>query len=101
MRCAIYDYRNSNANTPKCQKSTEVGRRSQLVVDELNYNMSFEFLAERFYRETGLMAPGKDAPPGIYQNYDERRESWQEFMRERSEEAWVLWHQKYGYLKDA
>ena len=70
---------------------------------DLDYNESYEFLAERFYRENGYMAPGKSvAPEMAYSDEEdrERRELWNAFMAERNREAWVLWHQTYGYLKD-
>ena len=70
---------------------------------DFDYNKSFEFLAERFYSETGFMAPGKNvAPEMAYSDEDntERSKQWGEFMKDRNREAWVLWHQEYGYLKE-
>lgn len=70
---------------------------------DFNYLESFEFLAERFYSESGYMAPGKSVAPEMaysQEEDDKRRELWSEFMTARNEEAWVLWHQKHGYLSD-
>jgi hypothetical protein len=71
-------------------------------VTDFNYGESFDFLAERFYRETGHMAPGKDRPVGWYESDEDRAETqrlWDDFMSARSREAWTLWHQKHGYLR--
>lgn len=71
-------------------------------MNEFNYNASFEFLADRFCSESGYMAPGKSVPPEMAYSDDretERQKLWGEFMRERTKEAWTLWHQKHGYLK--
>lgn len=48
-------------------------------------NERFEALAERFYRETGIMAPGKDVPAasGDDMPYDERRKRWSEWQTAR------------------
>ena len=71
-------------------------------MSEFNYNESFEFLASQFFDETGFMAPGKSvAPEMAYCENDDkkRRELWDDFMKRRSQEAWTLWHEKYGYLQ--
>ena len=71
-------------------------------MSEFNYNESYEFLASRFFDETGYMAPGKSVAPAMaYCENDEkiRRELWGEFMKRRNQEAWILWHEKHGYLK--
>jgi hypothetical protein len=41
----------------------------------------FELLAARFERETGLLAPGKDAPPGYHAEPWERYERWGEWVK--------------------
>ena len=72
-------------------------------MSEFNYNESYEFLAERFFEETGFMAPGKSVAPEMAycENDDKKRRTlWNDFMKRRSMEAWILWHQTYGYLKD-
>lgn len=44
----------------------------------------YERLASEFYRDTGLMAPGKDDPmPTV--SIEERRERWREWLAARSE----------------
>lgn len=39
----------------------------------------YEEKAEAFYRETGMMAPGKDSRDGAF-SYEEREEAWREFV---------------------
>lgn len=65
----------------------------------MDWTKSYEYLADRFFDETRLMAPGKSLPPEMIVSEEveqERKEKWQEFMTARSEEAWTLWHQHYG-----
>jgi len=46
-------------------------------------NERFERLAAQFYRETGLMAPGKSEPAaGIHTPYEERMEAWLKWRKE-------------------
>ena len=47
----------------------------------------FERLAEKFHRDTGLLAPGKDAPPGLYtEKQDEnRRQAWEFWLAAAAE----------------
>lgn len=69
---------------------------------EFNYNESYEFLASRFYTESGYMAPGKSvAPEMVYTDEEdkERQVLWKELMKERTREAWTLWQQAHGYLR--
>jgi hypothetical protein len=69
---------------------------------DLDYNESYEFLASRFYDETGYMAPGKSVAPQMAyteEQEEERRLKWGAFMSDRSREAWVLWHKAHGYLR--
>lgn len=48
-------------------------------------NEQFEILAELFRRATGVMAPGKDCPPGFSTATDEeRRAAWTEWLRDRA-----------------
>lgn len=48
----------------------------------------FELLAEQFYRETGIMAPGKSAPLGMYcPDEDERHRAWSEWLAWKRLEA--------------
>ena len=62
----------------------------------LDWNASFEWLADQFYGETGLMAPGKDDP--MCSDMEERRSAWCEWMKPRSEQAWREWHENHGML---
>ena len=39
----------------------------------------YEDKAEAFYRETGMMAPGKDSRDGAF-SYEEREAAWREFV---------------------
>jgi hypothetical protein len=46
----------------------------------MNANERFEYMAELFYKQTGVIAPGKDAPAGFNTDSDEkRREVWSEW----------------------
>ena len=64
-----------------------------------DWNASFEWLAEQFYRETGLMAPGKDDP--FNGDNEVRKKAWNEWFTVRSEQAWREWHEKHGMLRAA
>ncbi len=50
----------------------------------MNANERFEYMAELFYKDTGLMAPGKNSPSacGIV-------------SREQRDEAWNKWIDKF------
>lgn len=50
--------------------------REQLRRMEMNANDRFEELAAQFYRDTGYMAPGKDAPAALGDNYKVRSAKW-------------------------
>ena len=63
-----------------------------------DWNASFEWLADRFYRETGLMAPGKD--DALAGDMNERRKAWNEWMNPIAEQAWREWHERHGMLAD-
>lgn len=53
----------------------------------MNPSLNYEIQALAFYRMTGLLAPGKDAPAaGGPQDYDERNK------------AWIEWREKYGVV---
>lgn len=68
----------------------------------MDWTASYEHLADRFFRETGLMAPGKSEAMEMYGGEERerrKRELWREFMEARSEEAWTLWHERYGMLR--
>lgn len=46
----------------------------------MNTNERFEYMAELFYKETGIMAPGKDAPAGFScLSPEERNLAWGEW----------------------
>ena len=50
-------------------------------------NQRYEDKAEAFYRETGMMAPGKDSRDGAF-SYEEREAAWREFVtNEKTGEA--------------
>ena len=47
----------------------------------MNSNERFEYMAELFYKDTGLMAPGKDSPVACgITNREQRGESWNEWI---------------------
>ena len=48
-----------------------------------NANELFEELAEQFYKETGYMAPGKDAGYSESRSYEERMNKWGEWNKKR------------------
>ena len=48
----------------------------------MNANDRYEARAARFYKETGMMAPGKDEPPGFSAHtWEERMEAWNKWVR--------------------
>lgn len=51
-----------------------------------NSVITFERIAERFYRETGLLAPGKDAPAAARMDIDARRKAWDEWCERKNDE---------------
>ena len=51
----------------------------------MGYSERFEYDAERFYRETGFMAPGKSMPMEMYTGEGQQAER---------EAAWSAWTQK-------
>jgi hypothetical protein len=61
-----------------------------------DWNASFEWFAERFRQETGMMAPGKD--DAMPSDMNERRKAWNEWMGIRSDQAWREWHERHGML---
>ena len=47
----------------------------------------FDTVADWFYRDTGIMRPGKDSPPGCAgHSYEERRDAWEAWLKERKAE---------------
>lgn len=48
-----------------------------------DWNARFEELAAAFYAETGMMAPGKDAPAALGDTHNERQARWDEWLDER------------------
>ena len=48
----------------------------------MDANERFEYMADRFYKETGYMAPGKDSPAyfGGVDSIEKRTEMWQEWV---------------------
>lgn len=45
----------------------------------MNTNERFEYMADKFYKETGIMAPGKDDCL-MSHTYDERAKKWSEWL---------------------
>lgn len=78
-----------NGSPPKTTRAELIARfRDYLESSTLGYSERFERNAERFYRETGYMAPGKSMPlemGGMFT--DEERgiawDTWNELIRER------------------
>lgn len=54
----------------------------QIRRTEMSYTERFEYDAERFYRETGLIAPGKSVPMEMWSDGMDlrRREAWDKFQ---------------------
>lgn len=49
----------------------------------MNSNERFEYMAELFYKETGLMAPGKDSPAAFgVTDMDERQREFTKWVEE-------------------
>ena len=47
-------------------------------------NDEYERLADEFYRDTGMMAPGKDQPAALGgEPYGVRVEAWQQWLKRR------------------
>ena len=42
----------------------------------MNANERFEYMAELFYRDTGMLAPGKDQSGYLHNSPDERQDAW-------------------------
>ena len=55
--------------------------------EPVNPSEAYDAKAEAFYRETGLLAPGKDAPPGFGGSREERQEAWLRWLGKLAEEA--------------
>jgi len=55
-------------------------------------NERFEYMAEVFYKDTGFMAPGKDAPAGFYteEEREEGQAKWKEWTEEFYSKAFEL-----------
>ena len=48
----------------------------------MNPNTKYEFIAGAFYRDTGLMAPGKDDPfGGSESDFMERQKAWDNWQK--------------------
>ena len=65
-----------------------------------DWNASYEWFAEQFRRETGMLAPGKDDVLGE-RTYEERRKAYNEWFEPIHEQAWREWHERHGMLRDA
>lgn len=66
---------------------------AELLYDN-NPTASFEKLAEQFYDETHMMAPGKSVPlemptPGD----EERQQAWRAWTQKRRRQRWERWEQ--------
>ena len=74
--CSCGDFGpDEQCDCPFCQKSR--GMHST----EMGPTERYEALAERFYKDTGIMAPGKDSPPGFSTaTYEERIEAWEKWL---------------------
>ena len=70
-------------------------RAKQPGEDDIDH---YERLAQEFKRKTGMMAPGKDAPPELEINRDHvaEREAWREFLSEPLENARKVLRKAYG-----
>lgn len=60
----------------------------QLTLSDMGYSERFDYQAERFYRETGFMAPGKSVPVEMSssQRDEEREPAWRAFQDKLSDE---------------
>jgi hypothetical protein len=52
--------------------------------NKMNYNEEYERLAEQFYQDTGIMAPGKDMPAAMGKtiSQEERWAAWEKWIKE-------------------
>jgi len=79
----------SNAMTAPDRRALVEQLRDMLARDEMGYSERFEHDAERFYRETGFMAPGKSEPlemSGGDAHQQRRETAWQEWCGKRRAE---------------
>lgn len=55
--------------------------RAGIAIDQAEREImeQYEDKAEAFYRETGMMAPGKDSRDGAF-SYEERESAWRKFL---------------------
>lgn len=81
--------RESGADTePERQKLIDY-LNDQLRLHAMGYGEQFETIAERFYRETGLMAPGKSLPVELYSDeYERRRVAASDEWQTRRRQTW-------------
>ncbi len=57
----------------------------------MDANEQFEYMAELFYKKTGLMAPGKDSPAAFgVTDREERQEAWKVWVNEFYRELFEL-----------
>ena len=57
----------------------------------MNANEQFEYMAELFYKKTGLMAPGKDSPAALgVTDREERQDAWKVWVNEFYRELFEL-----------
>jgi hypothetical protein len=66
----------------------------------MGFTERFEYDAERFYRETGLVAPGKSVPMEMWSDEMDRkrREKWDEFQVKLRDEFHLLLRKILSYL---
>lgn len=57
----------------------------------MNANERFEYMAKLFYKETGLMAPGKDSPAAFgVTDREERQIAWKEWVEKFYDSLFAL-----------
>lgn len=48
----------------------------------------YEIMAAKFYKETGIMAPGKDCAPGSGQmDFEQRADAWDDWLMRKLQKA--------------
>jgi len=68
----------------------------------MNANERFEYMADRFYKKTGMLAPGKDCPAELARSAEdvvERDMAWREFIEDFSSSLFQTHADMYDALE--
>lgn len=65
----------------------------------MNANERFELMAEEFYKKTGMLAPGKDSPPGFHVDSEKLASEWFKFCTEYNERVYSVHYEMIRMLE--